>query len=129
MTLGLYVDNFVFFSTCDQVEAKFQAILSRLTTVDFMGIVEWFLGIHSSWRISQGEVDVHINQSGFLRNLVESFDLQGRSQTPLSTPYCSGMPINAIAAADKDNEYPAQKRHTATYQSLVGSVGWLCNNT
>ena len=40
MTLGLYVDFFVFFYTCDKVEAKFQAILSRLLTVDFMGIVE-----------------------------------------------------------------------------------------
>ena len=74
-----------------------------------MGIVEWFLGIHFSWRLSQGEVDVHMNQSGFARNLVESFELQNRSQTPLSTPYRSGMPIDAIAATDKDDESPAQK--------------------
>ena len=79
MTLGLYVDNFVFFSTCDKVEAKFQTILSRLLTVDFMGIVEWFLSIHFSWRLSEGEVDVHMNQSRFARNLVESFELQSRS--------------------------------------------------
>ena len=39
------------------------------------------------------------------------------------------MPINAIAAADKDDKSPAQKRHTAAYQSLAGSVGWLCSNT
>jgi len=98
MTLGLYVDDFIFFSTCDKVEAKFQDILSRLLTVDFMGIVEWFLGVHFSWRLSQGEADVHMNQLGFAQNLVESFELQHRSQTPLSTPYCSGMPISAIAA-------------------------------
>ena len=59
-----------------QSRGKFQAILSRLLTVDFMGIVEWFLGIHFSWRLSEGEVDVHMNQSGFARNLVESFKLQ-----------------------------------------------------
>ena len=52
ITLGLYVDDFVFFSTCDNVEEKFQDILSRLLTVDFMGIVEWFLGVHFSWRLS-----------------------------------------------------------------------------
>ena len=129
MTLGLYVNDFVIFSTCDAVEEKFQEILSRLITVDFMGIVEWFLGDHFSWRMSQGEVNIHMNQSGFSRNPVESFELQHRSQTPLSTPYCSGMPIDAIAVADKDNESPAQKPCTAAYQSLVVSVGWLCNNT
>ena len=70
-----------------------------------------------------------MNQSGFSLNFFESFELQYRSQTPLSTPYCSGMPIDAIAVADKDNESPAQKPCTAAYQSLVVSVGWLCNNT
>ena len=123
VTLGLYIDNFVSFSTCDKVEAKYQEILSCLITVDFTGIVELFLGIHYSWRLSQGKVNVHTNQSGFARNLVESFELQSRPQTPLSIPYCSGMPIDTIAAADKDDKSPTQKQCTAAYQSLVGSVG------
>ena len=76
MNLGLYVNDFVFFSTCNKVEAKFQEILSHLITVDFMGIVEWFIVIQFSWHISQGEVDVHMNQSGFSQNLVKSSDLQ-----------------------------------------------------
>ena len=76
MILGLYVDDFVLFSTWNKVEAKFQEILSRLITVYFVGIVEWFLGIHFSWRTSQGEVDVHMNQSGLSRNLVKSFELR-----------------------------------------------------
>ena len=49
VTLGLYVDDFVFFSTCNKVESKFQEILSRLITVDFMGIVEWFLDFHGAY--------------------------------------------------------------------------------
>ena len=44
--MGLYVDGFVFFSTEDEVEIKFQTILSKLIPVDFMGVVEWFLGVH-----------------------------------------------------------------------------------
>ncbi len=44
ITLGLYNDNFIFFSTDNIVEAKFQTILSKLILVDFMGVVEWFLG-------------------------------------------------------------------------------------
>ena len=73
--MGLYIDDFMFFSTSDSVESKFQIILSRLVTVDFVGVVEWFIGIHFSWRLSNGEINVHMNQSGFARNLVENFDL------------------------------------------------------
>ena len=50
LTLGLYVDDFIYFSCDDEVEARFQRILSRLIKVEFMGVVEWFLGTHFSWR-------------------------------------------------------------------------------
>ena len=39
------------------------------------------------------------------------------------------MPINAITAADPKDKSPAQKLRTAAYQSIVVSVGRLCNNT
>ena len=94
-----------------------------------MGVVEWFLGIHFSWCLAGGEVEVHMNQSGFSRNLVERFDLQDQAPTPTATPYRSGLPIDSIAASSKDDESPAQKRRTEAYQSLVGSLGWLSNNT
>lgn len=49
LTLGLYVDKFVYFSCNDKIEAKFQHILSWLIKVEFMGVVEWFLCTHFSW--------------------------------------------------------------------------------
>ena len=61
LTLGLYVDDFFFFSTSDDAEAIFQKILSRLITVDSMGVVEYFLSIHFSWRLSKGDVNVHMD--------------------------------------------------------------------
>ena len=50
ITMGLYVDDFIYFSSSNAVEEKFQRILSRLINVDFMGTVEWFLGTHFSCR-------------------------------------------------------------------------------
>ena len=38
LTVGLYVDDFVYFSVSDEVEAKFERLLSKLVPVDFMGI-------------------------------------------------------------------------------------------
>ncbi len=48
LSLGLYVDDFVYFSEDPNVEALFCHLLSERCKVDFMGIVEWFLGVHFS---------------------------------------------------------------------------------
>jgi len=46
LTVGLYVDDFVYFSEDPEVERRFEQLLSSLITVDFMGTVDWFLGTH-----------------------------------------------------------------------------------
>ena len=129
LTLGLYVDDFVFFSTSDSVEAKFQRILAKLIKVEFMGTVEWFLGIHFNWRITPSEVSVHLNQAAFAANLVERFNLHTTAPSPMATPYRSGLPIDAIPDSTVDDTAPSQVRRREAYQSLVGSLGWLSNNT
>ncbi len=89
LSLGLYVDNFVYFSEEPTVEALFCHLLSARCKVNFMGIVEWFLGIHFSWRITPSAISVHLNQSGFAANLVESFFRELCNPSPTATPYCS----------------------------------------
>ena len=42
--LGLYVDDFVYFSESDEVEQEFQRRLGAKVTTDFMGPVTHFLG-------------------------------------------------------------------------------------
>ena len=80
-------------------------------------------------RLSSDKVNVHMDQSGFARNLVEESDLRHHAPTPNATPYHSSTPIDAIPTANMDYESPAQKRCTAAYQSIVGCVRWLSNNT
>jgi hypothetical protein len=94
-----------------------------------MGIVEWFLGVHFSWRVTSSSVLVHMNQSGFATNLVESFNIQSRQDTPTATPYRSGVPIDSIAPSTDADDSPAQIRRTEAFQSLVGSIGWLSSTT
>ena len=94
-----------------------------------MGIVEWFLGVHFSWRVTSSSVLVHMNQSGFATNLVESFSLQSCNETPTATPYRSGIPIDSIAPSTDANDSLAQIRRKEAFQSLVGSIGWLSSTT
>ncbi len=42
LSLGLYVDDFVYFSEDPSVEALFKLLLQERVKVDFMGLVEWF---------------------------------------------------------------------------------------
>ena len=96
ITLGLYVDDFVYFSADDAVEKKFERLLAKSLAVDFMGPVEWFLGIHFQWKSTPSAVSCHMNQAAFAANLVEQFEQHHKCPTPSATPYRSGMPIDAI---------------------------------
>jgi hypothetical protein len=63
LSLGLYIDNFVYFLEDPNVEALFERLLHERVKVDFMGLVEGFLSIHFSWRFTSLQVDVHLNQT------------------------------------------------------------------
>jgi hypothetical protein len=129
LSIGLYVDDFVYFSEDPAVESLFEQLLQEQVKVDFMGLVEWFLGIHFSWRFTPSKVDVHLNQTGFAAHLVEQFFRDTWEPTPTSTPYRSGVPIDSIADSSDDDDSPSQLRRTAAYQSLIGSIGWLATAT
>jgi hypothetical protein len=76
--------------------------------VDFMGLVKWFLGKHFSWSITKSAVDVHMNQSGFVANLVKQFCRDEWDPTPDATPYRSGAPIDSIVSSSDADDLSAQ---------------------
>jgi hypothetical protein len=129
IALGLYVDDFVYFSADPGVEEKFQCIVKELITVDFMGTVEWFLGTHVQWMITPDIVTVHLNQTGFAANLFKENNIHHRSITHDATPYRSGLPIDAIIESDENKECPTFIGRKKKYQSIVGSIGWLAQST
>ncbi len=86
-SLGLYVDDFVYFSEDPAVRSFFEHLLCEQITVNIMGLVEWFLGIQFAWRITKSTVDVHMNQSSFAASLVERYFHYEWDHTPDATPY------------------------------------------
>jgi hypothetical protein len=73
-----------------------------------MGLVEWFLGIHFSWRFTSLQVDVHLNQTGFAANLVEQFCQYSWDLTPTATPYWLGVPTDSILPLPDADNSPSQ---------------------
>ncbi len=61
-----------------------------------MGTVEWFLGTQFQRMITPDSVQVNLSQTNFAANLVEENNIQNQSITHDATPYCSGLPIDAI---------------------------------
>jgi hypothetical protein len=105
LSMGLYVDNFLYFSADPAVEELFEWLSWERVKVGFMGLIEWFLGIHFSWR---SRVDVHLNQTGYAANLVKQFCHNSWDPTPTATPYCSGVPIDSIASSSNADDSPSQ---------------------
>ena len=129
LTLGLYVDDFVYFSEDPAVEAKFERLLKQEATVDFMGTVEWFLGTHFQWLVTPDLVQVHLSQTGFASHLVEDNNIHLRNVTPDATPYRSGLPIDACPESNEYEMDPTFIERKKKYQSIVGSIGWLAQST
>ena len=128
--LGLYVDDFVYFSECDDVEKKFQSLLQTKTNVDFMGPVTHFLGHKFQWEDytinNQRHLRVHLSQTAFADHLVDLAQLSN-SAKPVTTPYRSGYPVDAIIKPQ-----PSSKEKDSLKQqmrSLVGSLNWLSQGT
>ena len=68
--VGLYVNDFCFFSTLDAVEDKFHSLLNSQYTVSYEDSLDWFLGIKFEWSRSATDIKVHVHQEAFISELV-----------------------------------------------------------
>ena len=51
--LGLYVDDFVYFSEDAAIKKRSKRLLLAKLKAEFMGTVNWFLGTHFEWSSHQ----------------------------------------------------------------------------
>ena len=98
--LGLYVDDFIYFSESDQVKQEFETRLAKHTPVDFMGKVSHFVGVKFQWTETPTKLSVHLSQQAFTENLIEMAGLLHDSATTKPSPYRSGMPVDSIPHKD-----------------------------
>ena len=97
--LGMYVDDFVYYSKSDKVEQWFERTLGSKLTVDFMGAVSWFLGCHYDWhRLPDGRLTCHISQQAYVDHLLDKFNMA--NCVPSDRLFRSGLPIDCI---DRNN--------------------------
>jgi hypothetical protein len=65
--VGIYVDDIIYFSNSDDVEKRFESLLSGIGSIDFMGQVSHFLGIEFAWKqLPNGKLAVSLTQQSFI---------------------------------------------------------------
>jgi hypothetical protein len=120
--LGLYVDDFKYFSESNETERLFESLLAAKCKVDFMGEVSWFLGCKYEWEnLPDGRLTVSITQSAKTEDLIETHGMA--ECNPVLSPYRSGCTIDSIV----DDGVPIEQKIELVkrYQSLVGGLLWL----
>jgi hypothetical protein len=104
--IGIYVDDFAFFSEDPQEEEMYKQALSTCTTVsiDWIGTVSYFLGAVFDWqRHSKGHLSVLLTQSAFVEYSAHRFAIDKFSPVPNMTPYWSDTPIDSIPPPPADD--------------------------
>eukprot|EP00956_Cyclotella_meneghiniana_P020999 scaffold37679_cov76-Cyclotella_meneghiniana.AAC.13 len=127
--VGIYVDDFVFFSEDPTEEELFKKALGTCTVpIDWMGTVDYFLGTAFQWkRHDDGHLSVLLTQSAFTEYSAHRFAVDKLNPVPNMTPYRSGIPIDSIPPPDPAD--PDLKRRTKCYQGIVGCINWLATCT
>ncbi len=126
--VGLYVDDFIYFSETDYVETLFEEKFGNEVTTTFEGDVSHFLGIaFQSIRHADGHVSTHLSQEASIDSLLDQANLSGPDVAPVPTPYRTGYPVDKIPQLPLDA--PTQARYNLKLQKITGSFQWLATST
>jgi hypothetical protein len=122
--LGLYVDNFTYFSKSKKVEHKFESKFSQKVKCTFTQEIDYFLGIKfTNIKHKNGHISIKLSQEAYISSLLDQTNLNSNAINTPITPYCSGYPVDSIP--DITYNKITQKRLTLQMQTIIGSLNWL----
>jgi hypothetical protein len=122
--VGIYVDDFIYFSADEEVEKAFETMLPSRTTLQ----IHHFLGIKfSNSKSPDGHVSMHLSQESDIQQLLQDNNLHTATTITKPTPYCSGHPVDTIPNV----LLPLQEliKLEAKLHPIVGSLNWLSTQT
>ena len=125
--IGLYVDDFAYFSTSDEVEHEFRKLLDAKYTVSHEDSLEWFLGMKFDWQETTDCLRCHVHQEAFILDIVNRHNLTQCNKSPRATPFRSGFPVDNITPAHLPDA--KQTALTKQYQQTIGDLNWLSIST
>ena len=126
--LGLYVDDFLYFSESSKVEQVFEERFGAEIDTDFNGQIGYFLGINfDCTRHDDNDVTIHLSQEAFIDNLCEMAGLSSEAVNTVKTLYKSGYPVDIIPYLPLPTQEQDALIHTM--QVYIGCLTWLSIST
>jgi deoxyuridine 5'-triphosphate nucleotidohydrolase len=126
--LGLYVDDFIYFSKSKATEQKFEQDFSQKVKCTFTPEIDYFLGIKfTHTKHKDGNISIKLSQEAYIDSILEQTKLNSDAINTPITPYRNGYPIDSIPDITYDEI--TQKRLTLQMQTIVGSLNWLSIST
>eukprot|EP00957_Ditylum_brightwellii_P007170 544670-Ditylum_brightwellii.AAC.1 len=118
--IGLYVDNFVYFSSSPEVECLFchHFINEHNMLVDFIGKPTQFLGLKLDTNQTPENVTIHLSQEACIDVLLENFELT--LSNPVTTPFRSGYLVDSVPTK---LDLPPDKQQQAI--AFIVLSGWF----
>ena len=108
--LGLFVDDFCYYSQCKEVETKFEKEFGSKFTIDFQKDIKYFLGIKFQCEKDEnGDVTVFMSQGADIKDLITKASLN--TSNTVRTPYRSGYPIDSIPYTSKSVQEQQKCNH------------------
>ena len=126
--LGLFVDDFLYFSESTKVEEAFADKFGKCFDTDFQGDINHFLGIKFNCsRDDEDHVTVHMSQKNDALELIIKAQLDDIATASKDTPYRSGHPVDSVP----DIDMPLAERQLLNklLQEYNGSLNWLSCQT
>ena len=122
--LGMYVDDFIYFSTDPKVEKKFEVALNLLLNVEFTGPPQYFLGLKVKCKKEDNHLSIFLSQEAAATELVDRAGLSDISAKINKTPYRTGYPVDKISAMP-NLPLSVREKIEDDLRSYVGSLNWL----
>ena len=128
--MGLFVDDCIYFSESDAVEAEFERRMKEDTTlgIDFDGPIKHFLGLNvDCQQDDDGDIDIFISQPHDTEELIKLAGLESAATCNKPTPYRSGHPVDAVP--DLDLPLAQKEKLIHILRKYVGCLNWLSTQT
>jgi hypothetical protein len=121
-----YVDDMLYFGTCDLEVMKFEEDLKKRFNLELMGFAHWYLATRINQMVSY---DIELDQSRYCQSIVCKYlDTTGTKKvlcfqtTPLPSDF---IPSVADCSVDEDTSNQLAIEYNIDYASCVGSLIYL----
>eukprot|EP00957_Ditylum_brightwellii_P133577 10184730-Ditylum_brightwellii.AAC.1 len=122
--IGLYVDDFLYFSESTELEQAFKQWLKEEQNmfVDFDKDPVFFLGMRIDQIVEKDDLSIFLSQEARIDALLEEFNLI--TANPVPPPYCAGYLVDKIF---NTTHHPQKVLEEAchTLHIIIGSLNWL----